>query len=113
MRRIHRITRPSSLGQSLGLPGSRTASNYELLIEKKGSGQCLLQDLSRENVHAIGIVPEGEKIMRMTGKTALFEAGAVYLPTRAPWMEEFKKELLSFPESKHDDQIDALSQGLH
>src|SRR4051812_49403038 len=55
----------------------------------------------------------GEKIMRTTGKTALIEAGAVYLPTRAPWMEEFKKELLSFPESKHDDQIDALSQGLH
>jgi hypothetical protein len=27
-------------------------------------------------------------------------------------MEEFKKEILSFPVSKHDDQVDALSQGL-
>ena len=27
-------------------------------------------------------------------------------------MEEFKKEMLSFPKSKHDDQIDALSQAL-
>jgi hypothetical protein len=27
-------------------------------------------------------------------------------------MEEFKKEILSFPKGKHDDQIDALSQAL-
>ena len=30
----------------------------------------------------------------------------------APWLDEFKKELLSFPKGRHDDQIDALSQGL-
>jgi predicted phage terminase large subunit-like protein len=40
------------------------------------------------------------------------EAGAVHLPTQAHWLEEFKKELLAFPASKHDDQIDALSQAL-
>jgi predicted phage terminase large subunit-like protein len=48
----------------------------------------------------------------MAAQTAVIEAGAVHLPTQAHWLEEFKKELLSFPASKHDDQIDALSQAL-
>jgi len=44
--------------------------------------------------------------MRMAAQTAPIEAGAVHIPARAPWVEEFKKEILSFPASKHDDQID-------
>ena len=87
-------------------------SNYALLIEKKGSGESLIQDLRRENIHAIGVNPDGDKILRMVAQTARIEAGAVHLPTGAAWLEEFKKEVLSFPCSKHDDQIDALSQAL-
>jgi hypothetical protein len=32
----------------------------------------------------------------------------LYIPTNAPWFAEFKRELLSFPAGKHDDQVDAL-----
>ena len=32
----------------------------------------------------------------------------LYVPTTAPWFAEFKRELLSFPAGKHDDQVDAL-----
>ena len=88
------------------------ASNYVLLIERKGSGLSLIQDLQRERIHPIGVDPDGDKIMRMAAQTAPIEAGAVHLPTQAPWLDDFKKELLSFPLSKHDDQIDALSQAL-
>jgi predicted phage terminase large subunit-like protein len=87
-------------------------SNYALLIEKKGSGLSLIQDLQRESICAIGVDPLNDKIMRMAAQTAPIEAGAVHLPMHAPWLDEFKKELLSFPLSKHDDQIDALSQAL-
>src|SRR5260221_14780607 len=48
----------------------------------------------------------------MAPQTEPIEAGDDHLPARAPWVEEFKKEILSFPASKHDDQIDALSQAL-
>jgi predicted phage terminase large subunit-like protein len=88
------------------------ASNYALLIEKKGSGLSLIQDLYREGIYAIAVDPNGDKIMRMAAQTAPIEAGAVHVPTHAPWLDEFKKEVLSFPFSKHDDQIDALSQAL-
>jgi hypothetical protein len=32
----------------------------------------------------------------------------LYVPRNAPWFAEFKRELLSFPAGKHDDQVDAL-----
>ena len=89
-----------------------TTPSYSLLIEKKGSGLSLIQDLYRENIHAIGVEPDGDKIMRMAAQTAPIEAGAVHLPVNAPWLDDFKKEVLSFFKGKHDDQIDALSQAL-
>ena len=87
-------------------------SSCGLLIEKKGSGLSLIQDLRRDNIHVIGINPDGDKIMRMAAQSASIEAGAVHLPIHAPWLDEFKKEILAFPASRHDDQVDALSQAL-
>ena len=86
--------------------------NYALLIENKGSGMSLIQDLKRESIHAIAVDPEGDKVMRMNEQTARIEAGAVSLPSRAPWLDEFKRELMAFPNGRYDDQVDALSQGL-
>ena len=83
-----------------------------LLIERKGSGQSLLQDLQQEHINAIGIDPEGDKVMRMAAETACIEAGRVYLPKAAAWLEDFKQEILAFPAGRHDDQVDALSQAL-
>ena len=34
----------------------------------------------------------------------------VFLPKDAPWLDEFRCELLAFPHGRHDDQVDALSQ---
>ena len=92
--------------------GQTPAAAYSLLIEKKGAGLSLIQDLHREKIYAIGIDPEGDKILRMEAQTPRIEAGAVHLPGNAPWLDEFKKEVLSFPKGRHDDQVDALSQGL-
>ena len=72
------------------------ASDYSLLIENKGSGMSLIQDLRREHIHTIAINPEGDKAMRMNAQTARIEAGAVSLPKRAHWLEEFRREILSF-----------------
>jgi len=86
--------------------------NYTLLVENKGSGMSLVQDLRNDGIHAVAVDPEGDKVMRMNAETARIEGGAVSLPRRAPWLEEFKRELLAFPNGRYDDQVDALSQGL-
>jgi predicted phage terminase large subunit-like protein len=87
--------------------------NYALLIENKGSGMSLIQDLKCESqIRAISIAPIGDKIMRMTAQTAKIEAGHVFLPRAAHWLGEFQKEVMGFPRGHSDDQVDALSQGL-
>jgi len=87
-------------------------NDYALLIENKGSGMSLVQDLGNDGIHAVAVDPEGDKVMRMNAETARIEAGAVSLPRRAPWLEELKRELLAFPNARYDDQVDALSQAL-
>jgi predicted phage terminase large subunit-like protein len=85
---------------------------YSLLIENKGSGMGLIQDLTREHIHAIAVHPEGDKVMRMSNQTSHIEAGAVWLPRRAPWLEDFRRELCAFPGGRYNDQVDAFSQAL-
>jgi len=89
------------------------ANDYALLIENMGSGMSLIQDLRQERIHAIPVKPVGDKIMRMSASTARIEAGAVHLPSQAPWLEDFRREIMAFPNGRHDDQVDALSQALH
>jgi predicted phage terminase large subunit-like protein len=40
------------------------------------------------------------------------EAGHLFLPEQAEWLDDFEAELLSFPSGKFDDQVDAFSQAL-
>jgi predicted phage terminase large subunit-like protein len=88
-----------------------------ILIEEAGAGLGLVQDL-RSNLPAgmtrpIGIIPKGSKADRMVAQTAKIEAGHVYLPKEAPWLAEFLSELLGFPNARHDDQVDSVSQFLN
>ena len=85
-----------------------------LLIEDQASGQQLIQ-LLRSEAHGsasspIAWRPEGDKLSRALGVSAMIEAGRVYLPDDAPWLAEFTSELLGFPNSRYDDQVDAQSQ---
>ena len=41
--------------------------------------------------------PEGDKVMRMSARSAKIEAGYVLLPERAPWLQDFQTEILRRP----------------
>jgi len=88
-----------------------------VLIEDKGSGTSLVQDISQENTsgipNPIGILPEGDKITRMSAQSAKIEAGQVYLLNQAPWLGDLQAELLQFPHGRNDDQVDSISQFLN
>lgn len=90
-------------------------ANYAL-IEDMGSGIQLLQELRRElspkEIRLRACRPVGDKIVRMSNQTAKIEAGEVLFPKNAHWLTEFVEELLAFPEGKHDDQVDSVSQYL-
>ncbi|MGB9367330.1 MAG: phage terminase large subunit [Xanthobacteraceae bacterium] len=90
-----------------------TVARYSLIIEDKGSGMSLIQDLkSTQQIYPIAIKPEGDKQMRMYANTAKIESGSVHVPRRAPWLDAFRHEILAFPAGRADDQVDALSQAL-
>jgi predicted phage terminase large subunit-like protein len=54
-----------------------------------------------------------DKIVRLFAQSHHFESGKVFLPSSAPWIDEYRRELTSFPGSKHDDQVDSTTQALH
>jgi predicted phage terminase large subunit-like protein len=94
----------------------RLAERFEahvVLIEDHASGTQLLQVL-REAGFGKGraVKPVGDKEMRMTNQTALLESGRVFAPAEADWVQEYLRELLVFPNGKHDDQVDSTSQAL-
>jgi len=84
-----------------------------VLIEDKGSGQSLIQDLRQSiNMPVIAIEPCGDKLTRMMTESPAIEAGRVFLPETAPWLVDFEGELSSFPNGANDDQVDMVSQFL-
>jgi len=55
-----------------------------VLIEDKGSGTSLIQDLKADHVYCIAIKPEGDKVVRMSACSARIESGSVLLPRCPP-----------------------------
>ena len=92
-----------------------------VLVEKKGSGLTLLQDLKMIGVPAYSYNPnKDDKITRANAAAPFCEAGRVYVLESAKnpgqpvsWCEEFMHELLSFPNAVHDDYVDAFTQAIH
>lgn len=84
-----------------------------VLIEDRASGTQLIQELVREGlVQVRKVVPDADKVMRLHAQTGAIENGFVHLPVHAPWLEEYLAELMTFPKSRHDDQVDSTSQAL-
>ncbi|MDB5595816.1 MAG: terminase [Hyphomicrobiales bacterium] len=84
-----------------------------VLIEDKGSGIQLIQELRNSgDIYPIAIMPEGDKLVRASSQSAQIESGRVFLPQEAPWLGDFQLELAAFPNGRHDDQVDSMSQFL-
>lgn len=83
------------------------------LIEDKGSGSSLIQDLRNDGtVNVMPIDPGSEsKVLRMMGETPAVRAGMCILPDNASWKDTFLLECRSFPRGKKD-QVDSFSQFL-
>jgi predicted phage terminase large subunit-like protein len=82
-----------------------------LLIEDSPISRGLIQSLREKSINVTPYKPETDKRARVIAQTDLFAGGSVRFPPHAGWLEEFTAELLAFP-GRHDDQVDALTQGL-
>lgn len=85
-----------------------------VVIEKASTGWPLLQDcrLVDRSVF-LRYTPSESKEIRFGSACTVVKDKRVFLPGHAPWLSEFKRELLSFPRGRHDDQVDSFSQFLN
>lgn len=88
-----------------------------ILIEDKASGQSLLQELKAvTSLPFIAINPTEDKVTRAVSCCGTIEAGNVSLPVAAPWLADYRKELIKFNHNKDliknqkKDQVDSTSQ---
>lgn len=92
---------------------SRTHHVNATLIEDTELGRALSHDLRRTgDLYPILQQAKFDKLARLLAQAARFEAGQVYLPSEAPWLNAYCNELLAFPLSRNDDQVDSTSQAL-
>jgi predicted phage terminase large subunit-like protein len=82
-----------------------------LLIEDSPISRGLIQSLREQSINVTTHKPDTDKRARVIAQTDLFAGGSVRFPQQAGWLEEFIAEVLAFP-GRHDDQVDALTQGL-
>jgi predicted phage terminase large subunit-like protein len=83
------------------------------LIEDKANGPAVIQTLKRELPGLVAVSPSVSKVERLNACAPTFEAGNVFLPRNAPWLEDYIGELVGFPRAAHDDQVDMTSQAIN
>lgn len=83
------------------------------LIEDKANGSAIITMLKNELVGIIPVMPMGSKISRVQAIIGAIESGNVYLPKNKKFTAPFIEECAAFPNGKHDDQVDAMSQALN
>ena len=83
----------------------------EILIEKRASGQSLIQDLRRAGLPVVEFSPDRDKVSRCHSVAPMFEAGLVHIVD-----DDFKSSVLEecahFPYGKFDDIVDTVVQAL-
>ena len=85
-----------------------------LIIEGASIGHSLYDQVREKRIPGLLMnpTPHGSKLDRLAACTAQLETGDYLLPRAAPWLWDFQRELLAFPDGRHDDQVDALTQFL-
>ena len=88
-----------------------------VIIERSSNGLPLVQQLLRDGpFRAVSWPPSGirqqDKAERLLAQTGQIEEGRVWLPAELEGLDCFLSELRAFPNGRHDDQVDSLTQAL-
>lgn len=82
-----------------------------VIVEDSSISTHLLQYIQKElNLYPIKYKPQGDKVTRANNASLFISSGRVLLQRSATWLDDFKSEINAFPNGKHDDQVDALTQ---
>lgn len=84
------------------------------IIEEKANGSAVIDVLRDEIPRIVPVLPLGGKEARAHAIESLWSQGQILLPPleQHPWVKDLVQEILEFPASIHDDQVDAMTQAL-
>lgn len=117
-KRVEKEYKESRYGANPNNKNDKGQSADLVLIEEKGSGITLIQDLSRTGTPVRSFNPgKMDKVQRLHSVSHLVANGRCYIPESTKvageprtWATDFVSELCTFPNSIHDDQVDAFTQ---
>jgi predicted phage terminase large subunit-like protein len=81
-----------------------------VLIEKKASGQSLLQDLRMAGVPVLAYSPDRDKEARAHASSAMLEDGRIFYPSSRKWAKDLIDICAAFPAHPNDDVVDTCTQ---
>lgn len=85
-----------------------------VLIEDKASGISLIQELKRTGmrIKALKRGAGDDKVSRAHIASVMLEQGVVWYPKDYKWVNEVIRQCASFPNAKHDDLVDTVTDAL-
>lgn len=92
-----------------GLKSYREWKPDTVLIEKKASGQSLIQDMRKAGIPVSTYNPDRDKVARAYTVQAMLEGGLLFAPDRK-WAEDVIEECGMFPNGEFADFVDTCTQ---
>ncbi|MEG0133106.1 MAG: phage terminase large subunit [Clostridium sp.] len=84
-----------------------------IYIEDKANGSAIISVLAYKINGIIPVTPRESKIARVSAISGSIEAGNVYLPEGKQFSYDLVDQAASFPNGKHDDMVDSMSQAIN
>ena len=81
------------------------------VVEKKASGQSLIQDMRRSRIPILEYMPDRDKVSRVYAASPYLEAGKIWIPD-TEWAEALYDEAIQFPNAAHDDMVDCMTMAI-
>jgi predicted phage terminase large subunit-like protein len=79
-------------------------------IERSARQLAIIQEANRMGLPVRELRPDKDKVARASLAAARMEQGRIWFPpTSTAWWPDLEEEILAFPSTRHDDQVDVLA----
>lgn len=101
--------RPAVSARGAAIAGHLRIKNHGAPKSKAAASGKRWEKLSKQ-VADVGYTPKVAKEVRLSTQTVRLEQGEFLFPRDAAFLDDLKRELVTFGHSKHDDQVDSITQ---
>lgn len=108
-----RLTEPKIVEKALAIHsfvGYNGKRHLAFIVEDNGLGLPICQAMQEKGIPTLSVhIHRTDKLVRSTTAVVRAQAGKIFVPDEAAWLNEWFDEHEKFPAGQHDDQVDATS----